>query len=398
MSKIENYLAPGEQIIYRARFGGLRLLWEIFAASIVLLISAAMGPVGLLFGILMLVGWVYGRRVLQKVVVTNRRLIHKKPRPGSQIDEIALSQIESIKNNGLHLVVHGTGGTRLKLPNFLRDPIALRNAMRSSEIVASDMGGNTQRLAEEDPQPFWKRHKVITGVGAYLVVATLAVPFMEDSEVSDQAVETAAHRPAPQVVSSDRAVSSALATPARHDKIIGITEEISFGSSKRSLVVRLAEPVDEATLTSIAKGLHAEKPHFAQTYIVYLLPGMTEGAGAWAITHFNPDLEVKILGLSVDELERVSNAPVDPNIIGRWIVHPLGYTIMIRREGNRFVLIQTYKDELVSKGPIRERQAPRGTRYDFIDESDTGGYFVLRADGSLEVRDDLGLISVAPPL
>lgn len=398
MSKIENLLAPGEQIIYRARFGGTRLLLEIFTASITLLISAAMGPMGLLLAILVLVAWVYGERALQKVVVTNRRLIHKKPRFGMQIDEINLTQIESITDNGQRLIIHGTGGTRVKLPYFLKDRSVLRNAMRNSEIMASNMGKNAQSFADENIEPFWKRHKVITGVGAYLVVSTLAVPFMVDSEVSDQAAETTTSHPVPHVMRTNGAVSSTLATPARHDKIIGITEEISFGSSKRSLVVRLAEPVDEAMLTSIARSLQSEKPHFAQTYIVYLLPGMTEGAGAWAITHFSPELEVKILGLSVDELERVNNAPVDPNTIGRWIVHPVGYTIMIRREGNRLVLIRTYADELVSEDPIRERQAPRGTRYDFIDASDTGDYFVLRADGSLEVRDDLGLISVAPPL
>ena len=221
---------------------------------------------------------------------------------------------------------------------------------------------------------------------------------MDDSEVSDQVVETATLHPTPQVVNSDRVVSSALATPARHDKIVGISEEISFGSSKRSLTVRLAEPIEEATLTSIARGLQSEKPYFARTYIEYYLPDMVEGAGAWATTHFDPDLNVEILGLSVDELEQVSNAPTDPNIIGRWVAQADGYTIMIRREGNRLLFTRTYADGSEGEHPIRERQGPRGTRYDFIETSDTGDYFVLRADGDLEARDDLGLIFTAPSL
>lgn len=398
MSKIENLLAPGEQIVYRGRFGGTRLLVEVFAASITLMISAAMGPLGLFVGTLVLVAWIYAERTLQKVVVTNRRLIHKKPRFGVQVDEINLTQIESIKDNGQRLIVHGTGGTRVKLPYFLKDRSILRNAMQNPEIVASDVGENTQSFTEGDIEPFWKRHKIISGLGIYLAVGAVAVPFIDDNGGSDQAVETATLRPAPQVVRSDRAVPSNLATPARHDKIIGITEEVSFGSSKRSLVVRLAEPIDQATLASIARGLQSEKPNFAQTYIVYLLPGMVDGAGAWATTHFNPDLKVQILGFSVDELEQVSNAPTDPNIIGRWVAQADGYTIMIRREGNRLLFTRTYADGSEGEHPIRERQAPRGTRYDFIENSDTGDYFVLRADGGLEARDDLGLIYVAPPL
>jgi len=398
MSKIENILAPGEQISYRARFGGTRLLLEVFAASITLLISTAMGPVGLLLGILVLVAWVYGERALQKIVVTNRRLIHKKPRFGMQIDEINLTQIESIKDNGQRLIIHGTGGTRVKLPYCLKDKLVLRNAMQNADIVAADTDGNVQNLNAEDIEPFWKRHKIITGLGIYLAVGALAVPFIDDNEVSDQAVETATLRPTPQVVNSDRVVSAALATPARHDKIAGISEEVSFGSSKRSLVVRLTEPIDEATLTSIARGLQSEKPSFVRTYIEYYLPDMVEGAGAWATTHFDPDLNVEILGLSVDELEQVSNAPTDPNIIGRWVAQADGYKIMIRREGNRLLLTRTYADGSEGEHLIRERQAPRGTRYDFIENSDTGDYFVLRADSGLEARDDLGLIFTAPPL
>ena len=314
-----------------------------------------------------------------------------------QIDEVNLTQIESIKDNGQRLIVHGTGGTRVKLPYCLKDKSILRNAMQNPETVASDVGENIQSLTEEDTEPFWKRHKVITGVGVYLVVSTLAVSLMDDSEVTDQGVETVTSLPVPQVVNSDRVVSSAPATSARHDKIVDISEETSFESSKRSLTVHLAEPIDEATLTSIARSLQSEKPNFGRTYIEYYLPNMVEGAGAWATTHFDPDLNVEILGLSVDEIEQVSNAPTDPNLIGRWVAQADGYTIMIRREGNHLLLTRTYADGSEGEHLIRERQAPRGTRYDFIEDSDTGDYFVLRADGDLEARDDLGLVYVAPP-
>jgi hypothetical protein len=35
---------------------------------------------------------------------------------------------------------------------------------------------------------------------------------------------------------------------------------------------------------------------YERVFICYYLPGMEVGAGAWATGHFNPELEVKVLG------------------------------------------------------------------------------------------------------
>ena len=68
---------------------------------------------------------------------------------------------------------------------------------------------------------------------------------------------------------------------------------------KRSLDVRLNKEVSEETLRAIALKLKSnESQEYERTFIGYYLPGMTIDAGYWATTHFNPTLDVRILGLS----------------------------------------------------------------------------------------------------
>ena len=389
MSKIENYLASGERIVYRARFGGKRILFESVAGIIGLTVGALLGPAALLIAVLIFGAWLYGERVSQKIVVTNQRLIHKKLRFGFGVHEIALNQIESIKSNGQRLVVHGTGGTRLKLPDFLQATPDFYNALRNVDRGASSTAGDMQSSVGEGPQPFWRRHKFITGLGIYLALSALIGFSLEDETETVIAVA--------QAVQQTEAVSSNIV--AGQNQIVGVSEEISFGSSKRSLNVRISEVLDEATLTTIAKQLQSEKPNFERTYIEYYLPGMDEAAGAWASTHFDPNLKVRIFGLTVVELDELNIAPVSSEIVGQWVAQTQQQEISIRREGDTLVLLRTYfyLEGFEEKDPIRESSDPRGKRYDFIERNASGDYFVLLKNGQLEARDDVGLVFVAPP-
>lgn len=388
MSKIENYLASGERIVYRARFGGKRILFESVAGIIGLTVGALLGPVALLIAVLIFGAWLYGERVSQTIVVTNQRLIHKKPRFGFAVHEIALTQIESIKSNGQRLVVHGTGGTRLKLPDFLQATPDFYNALRNVDREVSNMEGDMQSSVGEGPQPFWRRHKFITGLGIYLALSALIGFSLED--------ETEAVIVVAQAVQQTEAVSSDIV--AGQSQIVGVSEEISFGSSKRSLNVRISEVLDEATLTTIAKQLQSEKPNFERTYIEYYLPGMDEDTGAWASTHFDPNLKVRIFGLTVAQLKDAANDPTDANLVGRWIAQANGYTISINKEGRNLMLIRRYADGSEGRDRMKERSVSRGKRYDFIERSDTGDYFMFLKNGFLAARDDQGLIFMAPPL
>ncbi|MGD9713528.1 MAG: hypothetical protein AB7V46_15900 [Thermomicrobiales bacterium] len=80
-----------------------------------------------------------------------------------------------------------------------------------------------------------------------------------------------------------------------------ILSDVTQPPIKRMVTVRLDEPVDEETLGRLASDIHgSESGQYERTFITYLLPGMVDGAGAWATTHFNPDLEVRIVGFTVE--------------------------------------------------------------------------------------------------
>ena len=75
-----------------------------------------------------------------------------------------------------------------------------------------------------------------------------------------------------------------------------LTDE-ALADIKGTLVIRLSQEIGEEELRRIARDLRRDgRRHFERLFITYYQPGMTIGAGAWATTHFNPDLEVQIWG------------------------------------------------------------------------------------------------------
>ncbi len=84
----------------------------------------------------------------------------------------------------------------------------------------------------------------------------------------------------------------------------------SVPGTKRVLKIRLRQKVSTDILRLIALELkNADRHEYQRTFIMYLLPGMQVGAGAWATTHFDPDLQVKILGLTAEEEEALITEP-----------------------------------------------------------------------------------------
>ena len=76
-----------------------------------------------------------------------------------------------------------------------------------------------------------------------------------------------------------------------------IIEKESMGSIKLSMDIRLEHEVSEGFLATLALKLRQDEPvKYDRMFICYYLPEMTPGSGAWATSHFNPNLEVTILG------------------------------------------------------------------------------------------------------
>ena len=121
-----------------------------------------------------------------------------------------------------------------------------------------------------------------------------------------------------------------------------------LGTIKCSLTVRLTKKIPEEKLRKLAIELRdKELKKYDRMFITYYLPGMDVGAGAWATTHFNPNLKVNILGLTKEEFQKKSkpskeNTNNSDKIIGVWADSLGSVTIIGKKSG--YVIVKKYVD------------------------------------------------------
>ena len=140
--------------------------------------------------------------------------------------------------------------------------------------------------------------------------------------------------------------------------------------------------------------------------MTYYLPGMKVGAGAWATTHFNPELKVDVLGMSREMENLVRNANGEAStgdLVGAWIITSASIPgrIEIVREGDRYTLRQTLvirDDRADLEEELRETASPNGRRFEKASENPLNEYYLILQDGTLQVGDDDGVFATGQPL
>ena len=125
--------------------------------------------------------------------------------------------------------------------------------------------------------------------------------------------------------------------------------------------------------------------------IVHYLPGMEVNAGAWATSHFTPNLEVRILGQTV---EQANSAPplLDGEVVGRWRrdVLPAGWLTIVRRD-DQLIARWDYTDGSNSENSLDESQLPDGRlRFKDHGENAFGEYYIFKTDGRIGLYDEDG--------
>lgn len=175
-----------------------------------------------------------------------------------------------------------------------------------------------------------------------------------------------------------------------------IISDNSFRDIKRSIDVKLDKKVSEEVLRKIALKLkNIERNKYERTFIAYYLPNMTVGAGAWATTHFDPVLEVRILGLTAQEEEKMTREANSTarDVIGIWMDDRpyAGATITIYRENSTLYLESKYKDGSGSTEEMTETRSTIGTNLVEKGGNPHGEYFVLDKKGNLQAGDNDGI-------
>ena len=199
----------------------------------------------------------------------------------------------------------------------------------------------------------------------------------------------------------DAVSSEKLKIPSNEIQYTIINEE-KMENIKTSLDVRLESEVNKETITKIANELRKDgRRNYQRVFINYYLPGMEVGKGGWALSHFNPNLEFKIMGLTKEEktqlLEKTSHS--ESNLIGRWIddTPQMGWVITISRNANILELSIKYKDGSEASKKLIEKIVNGQKRW--IEEDNVfGEYYVLNNDGNLSIYDTEGLIKTLPKI
>jgi len=173
----------------------------------------------------------------------------------------------------------------------------------------------------------------------------------------------------------------------------------------RFLDVRLEEKISESQLKELAYKLKNLDPsHYkVGTRIFYLLPGMEPGCGAWATTHFNPDLKVSILGMTKEQerelLEKTKTINVpSQQILGQWLHErgPLSYKVIIYKGEGKFFIVKIFSDGSSGTDELIEIQpSPVGRRFREDEESYYGDHYIIDKNGDLQIWDNQGHIRTA---
>ena len=178
-----------------------------------------------------------------------------------------------------------------------------------------------------------------------------------------------------------------------------------IGGIKCSLEVRLRRKVAKDTLRALAVTLRDAQPRrYKRMFISYYLPGMTPGAGAWATSHFNPDLKVQILGLTAEEEQKLKQSAQwkkkSNKIIGMWLDETpyIGGKTTIWSEKGTIVMLQEFKDGSSRKLEMVEFQESAQRKYKQKGENPLGEYYVIDSSGKLKVYDHEGLIKTLRPI
>jgi len=107
--------------------------------------------------------------------------------------------------------------------------------------------------------------------------------------------------------------------------IIEDKEEYNAFSKKRMVKVKLNMRVSSEVLREIALAVKSsEKRQYEQTFIFYYLPEDVSGvkASPWGTSHFNPTLDVSIMGITKEDEAALRSMPIThPGTrIGAWLI------------------------------------------------------------------------------
>lgn len=180
------------------------------------------------------------------------------------------------------------------------------------------------------------------------------------------------------------------------DVVFSIISESKIQRLRHNIDVRLNKKVSKAVLSSIALELrNLEQGDYERTFIFYYLPEMVVGSGAWATTNYDPELEVKILGFTLDEekkkIQEIKNNTRD--LVGIWKDESpyTASTMSLYRDKGKLYLEINYKDGSNSTEEMKESKLENGIKLVEKGDNRHGEYFILDENNILHAAGKNGV-------
>ncbi len=162
------------------------------------------------------------------------------------------------------------------------------------------------------------------------------------------------------------------------------SEEPNKAFSKNNVEVQLNKRVSEEILRAVAQEIRSERYEYDNLWIFHRLEGV-EGGLAWATTHYNPDLTVKIIGSTEEDSEQAAaNSEVEGEVLGRWTSEKSlqgGMLTLYRNTDDKLTMRTVFKESSPMDAIVKELKEGGKTKYD--DRNSHGEYYVLESNGNL---------------
>ena len=181
-----------------------------------------------------------------------------------------------------------------------------------------------------------------------------------------------------------------------------IISDTPYHHYKRTVVVRLSERISEDELKALAAKIKKmDSKQYERTFITYYLPKMEVGHGAWASSHYDPNLKIEIYGTTKEQNVKMTNEAkkkkTDRDVIGTWYIEApyVSRTIILFRKDNKVFRERIWKDGSSSIEEMTERKTPQGMQYQEIDSDSESDFYIINNKNDLEIHDSYGLVDTA---
>lgn len=155
---------------------------------------------------------------------------------------------------------------------------------------------------------------------------------------------------------------------------------------KNELIIEINQKISIGQLATLADNVFQTKAPQDRFYIFYQLVGSSD---TWATSHFDPDIEINILGFTLEQDEINKNNLDSVNVIGKWSTDKYGFSIVYFKDVNHTEKVQTV---FASGGEITVDARPSTvgseTRIDY--DNDHGEYFIIQSNGKLGLYSENG--------